>query len=147
MSGSPCILLVEDDPNFATALRSTLEIAGYEVSGIARSCTGALELAAQRRPDLAILDLNLEDNIDGVTLGFELSAGGIPIIYLTGDIAVAIRRAYGIASDFLEKPLRPSDLISSVEAVLSNNLPRASARAKGGHKSRFVMRLASSSWL
>ncbi|TQV81879.1 response regulator [Denitrobaculum tricleocarpae] len=123
MAPAPRILLVEDDPDFSSAVRSILERAGYEVSGIARTCSDALELAAQQRPDLAILDLNLEDSIDGVTLGFELSAGGVPIIYLTGDIAVAIGRAYEIASDFLEKPLRPSDLLASIEAILANNPP------------------------
>lgn len=120
MSVPACILLVEDDPDFAMAVRGILEGAGYEVSGIARTCTRALELVGERLPDLAILDFNLEDDIDGVTLGVELSAIGVPIIYLTGDITVVIRRAYEIASDFLEKPLRKADLLAAVEDTLAD---------------------------
>lgn len=124
------ILVVEDDPDFAMAVRCILEDAGYEVSGIARTCTQALELADKRAPDLAILDINLEDSIDGVTLGFELSASGIPIIYLTGNIATAVRRAYEIASDFLEKPIREKELLAAVEkSFRKHRFPAAHQRA------------------
>ncbi len=125
MSVPASILLVEDDPDFAMAVHSILVDAGYEISGVARSCTDALALASEQRPDLAILDFNLEDNIDGVTLGFELAASGIPIIYLTGEITVTIQRAYEIASDFLEKPVRKEDLLSSVEGIFANGAANA----------------------
>ncbi|WP_282606785.1 response regulator [Pelagibius sp. Alg239-R121] len=113
------ILLVEDDPDFASSVRLVLEDAGYEIIGIANNCSQALKLASERTPDLAILDLQLDDEIDGVTLGFELTASDVPIIYLTGDITIAIRQAYEIASDFLEKPLRSVDLLAAVENSLS----------------------------
>lgn len=118
MTPPTTILLVEDDPDFAAAVRDLLEAAGYEICGVARTCARALELAGRQTPDLAILDLQLEDEIDGVTLGFELTSLGVPIIYLTGDIAIAVRQAYEIASDFLEKPLRSADLLSAVERCL-----------------------------
>ncbi len=120
MSEQGSILLVEDDPDFSEAVRVVLETAGYEVRGVARTCAHALELAGEQLPDLAILDLQLEDNIDGVTLGFELTSLGVPIIYLTGDITIAIRQAYEIASDFLEKPLRSADLLVAVERCLES---------------------------
>lgn len=119
MAVSASILLAEDDPDFAAAVSSVLEDAGYDVSGIAHTCTQALKLAGEQLPDLAILDLNLDDEIDGITLGIELSAIGVPIIYLTGDITIAVRRAYEIASDFLEKPLRKADLLAAVEDTLA----------------------------
>lgn len=118
MTAPISILLVEDDPDFASAVRDVLETAGYNVCGVARTCAAALELVSDQVPDLAILDLQLDDEIDGVTLGFELSSLGVPIIYLTGDIAIAVRQAYEIASDFLEKPLRSTDLLAAVKRSL-----------------------------
>ncbi len=123
MPTTPSILLVEDDPDFSAAVRDVLETAGYQVSGVARTCTAALELANRQTPDLAILDLQLDDEIDGVTLGFELTSLGVPIIYLTGDITIAIRQAYQIASDFLEKPLRSTDLLAAVKRSLEAQKP------------------------
>ena len=128
MTAPTSILLVEDDPDFASAVRVVLEDAGYAVCGVASTCGQALKLAGECAPDLAILDLQLEDEIDGVTLGFELSSNGIPIIYLTGDIAIAVRQAYEIASDFLEKPLRSADLLAAVRNCLATETSGQSER-------------------
>jgi len=90
MSADPrgIVLHVEDDPQVRRALAMLLGADGYEL-GSAASGTEALRLVAQGlRPDVLIVDFNLEDDLNGAeaaeqlrrTLGYAL-----PIILLTGD--------------------------------------------------------------
>ncbi|MFZ0325138.1 MAG: response regulator, partial [Actinomycetes bacterium] len=62
MSGSR-ILCVEDDPTLARALGINLRARGYEVD-VANTGGQALRIAADRHPDVVVLDLGLPD-MDG----------------------------------------------------------------------------------
>jgi two-component system, OmpR family, KDP operon response regulator KdpE len=57
------VLVVDDDPQLSRALRITLRAAGYEVATVGDG-RAALHEAADRLPDLVILDLGLPD-LDG----------------------------------------------------------------------------------
>ena len=57
------VLIVEDDPDTADAIRTVLAHWGHEVC-IARDGATGIDLAARFRPDVAMLDLSLPD-IDG----------------------------------------------------------------------------------
>src|SRR4051794_17951092 len=61
-------LIVDDSPTFIEAARALLEREGVSVVGVASTAADALRQAAQLRPDIALLDINL-----GGESGFELA--------------------------------------------------------------------------
>ena len=67
---SPQVLLVEDDPAIVELMQLVLADEGLSVD-VARTGTKALEMARQRRPQVAILDLGLPE-MYGKTLGQNL---------------------------------------------------------------------------
>ena len=58
------VLIVDDHPSFRATARLLLEAEGYEVVGEAETGTAAVNKAAELKPDLVVLDVNLPD-IDG----------------------------------------------------------------------------------
>ena len=58
------ILLVDDDDDFAAAVRTFLELHGYEVHRAADARAG-LTLAMQVRPDLVLMDVIMDERTDG----------------------------------------------------------------------------------
>jgi DNA-binding NarL/FixJ family response regulator len=65
------LLLVEDQAVVATNLKAQL-VHGYKVCGIAALSEEALTLARQHRPELALMDIRIQGEIDGIetTEGF-----------------------------------------------------------------------------
>ena len=57
----PDLLLVDDHPLMRQGIRDLVVSAGYQVVGEASNMTGAIELARQLRPAMAIVDVTLED--------------------------------------------------------------------------------------
>lgn len=54
------VLIVEDDPLIAMDVEQALRAAGYDVCGVASSEEGALLMAADTHPDLAVVDVKLD---------------------------------------------------------------------------------------
>jgi two-component system cell cycle sensor histidine kinase/response regulator CckA len=123
------VLIVEDNPITRKLLRVALEIGGYEVIDASDGRT-ALEITAERRPDLLVLDYVLPD-MDGLELLAEIRRRGpaeIPAIVVTGMVSRLdeFRRRAGPSTHFLPKPVEPSHLL---EAVRGHLAPPASKRA------------------
>ncbi len=68
------VLIVDDHPSFRATARALLEAEGYEVVGEAENGVQALRLAAELRPELVLLDVQLPD-FDGFEVASRLSAG------------------------------------------------------------------------
>ncbi|HET9213608.1 MAG TPA: response regulator [Gaiellaceae bacterium] len=66
MSDAPVVLVADDDPDILTLMRFRLEREGYEVLAAADG-QSALDLALQRTPDLAVLDVMMP-RLDGYEL-------------------------------------------------------------------------------
>ena len=119
------ILLVEDDADSAEALVILLEMQGYEVR-LATSCHGAWtllseSLAADRLPDLMIVDLMLPDG-DGVELVEHLAkAGPVPPVILHSAAPENVLNAAGrrIGAMVLRKPTDWDRLMVTVREVTS----------------------------
>lgn len=112
------LLIIEDDPILALAFASTLEGADHAVVGVAYNAEEALEIAAQEEGiDLALMDINLEGNDEGIDLARQLRTRfGIPSLFVSGQIAVAQANA-DVALGLMRKPFPPADLRRAVEAV------------------------------
>ena len=77
------VLIVEDRYLIASELAEQVRELGGEVMGPARSLDAARELVSAQAPDLALLDVNLEDELV-FPLVEELTRGDTPVILLTG---------------------------------------------------------------
>jgi CheY-like chemotaxis protein len=69
------VLVVDDHPSFRATARAVLEAEGFLVVGEAASGPEALELAAELRPDLVLLDVQLPE-LDGFEVATRLRANG-----------------------------------------------------------------------
>ncbi|MEU2159160.1 response regulator transcription factor [Streptomyces sp. NPDC019396] len=113
------ILVVDDDPTVAEVVTGYLERAGFAVRRAADG-PGALFAAAERWPDLVVLDLMLP-GMDGLEVCRRLRGRGpVPVIMLTarGDEDDRILGLEIGADDYVTKPFSPRELVLRVESVL-----------------------------
>jgi two-component system, response regulator PdtaR len=79
------ILIVEDEFIVALNLRQIMSNMGFDVIGIAPDAATAEQLA-QRKPDIALVDLNLRDGPTGPEIGAKLSEEyGTTVLFLTAN--------------------------------------------------------------
>jgi len=128
MSGSPRVLVVEDDGDIAAVLRRSLGMEGYEVR-LAEDGEKALSESAVFEPDAVILDLGLP-KLDGVEVCRRLRKDGdVPILMLTARDSLD-DRVVGLdsgADDYLVKPFERKELLARLRALLRRRPPRGSA--------------------
>ena len=113
------ILLVEDDASIVENLTEYLTGEGYRVQSAPGQQT-ALDLAAQERFDLVLLDVSLADG-NGFTVCRAIKADyHIPVIFLTasGDEYSTVAGFDVGADDYIAKPFRPRELLSRIKNVL-----------------------------
>ena len=117
------ILIVDDEPNVRLNYRVTLETEGFEVWE-ASDGRAALHELADKKFDLAILDMRMPE-MDGLELLESMRERNIqtPVVIITayGDIPHAVRAIKLGAIDFLEKPLTPEVLRSTVGEILGRH--------------------------
>lgn len=79
------VMVIEDEMIIAMDLKGIVQSMGHEVTGVARTHSAALELAAQKRPDLILADIQLADGSSGIDAVNELlrDLGDIPVIFIT----------------------------------------------------------------
>ncbi|MFT5820554.1 MAG: DNA-binding LytR/AlgR family response regulator [Crocinitomix sp.] len=77
------ILIVENDPLIVEDLQDKLETLGYPKTEIADNVADALALVKQARPDVVLVDIELNGPLSGIDLGGELHRKQIPFIYLS----------------------------------------------------------------
>jgi len=113
------ILVVDDEPRYRYLLRVNLEARGYEVWP-ATCGEDALDLLAQREPDLIILDLRLP-GVDGFEVCRAIrSASTVPVLMLTAltDHADRVRGLDSGADDYVPKPFNVEELLARVRSLL-----------------------------
>jgi signal transduction histidine kinase len=78
------ILVVEDESIVAFNLQQRLSQLGYDVPAIAVSGQESFELVAQTQPDLVLMDIHIQGDLDGIEVAERLQqTHAIPVIYLT----------------------------------------------------------------
>jgi two-component system, OmpR family, KDP operon response regulator KdpE len=113
------ILVVDDEPQILRALRVVLREAGFEAIP-AETASEALDRAAVRPPDAAIVDLVLPDG-DGVEVTRRLREWSeMPIIVLSavGEESEKVRALEAGADDYVTKPFGPRELVARLQAAL-----------------------------
>ena len=115
------ILVVEDEPGIAEAIRSNLSARGFRVD-LAETGRAAIEAFANIRPDLTLLDLGLPD-IDGTEVIRRVrETDSTPIIVLSVREAEGEKvRALDLgADDYLTKPFGVNELLARIRVALRN---------------------------
>lgn len=114
------VLVVEDDQPIRSALDVALRGEGYEVRAEPDG-TAIDKVAAQFRPDLAILDVRLPAGPDGYGLARILrGSNDMPVLFLTAADGIEDRLAGFRAGgdDYLVKPFSMAELLARAQALL-----------------------------
>ncbi|MGN6372595.1 MAG: response regulator transcription factor [Solirubrobacteraceae bacterium] len=113
------VLVVDDEPQILRALRVVLRDAGFEVVP-AETAAEALDRAAVRPPEAAIVDLMLPD-IDGVEVTRRLREWSeMPILVLSaiGEEDQKVKALQAGADDYITKPFGSRELVARLQAAL-----------------------------
>ena len=111
------ILIVEDEPLIALSLAEELTRAGHSVIGPVGTSAEAMRLADTERPDLALVDIDLERKLAGISVARHLTLDlHIPSIYVTGQRAAAQRHA-DTALGVITKPFQLSDITKALDVA------------------------------
>jgi len=129
------ILIIDDDPDISEAMRLILETADHEVAE-ARDGQSGLAKVKEFNPDLIILDVMMESDSAGFHVAYQLRSADpnseyapyakVPILMIT---AIGTQKGMAFSpetdadflpvDDFVEKPVRPDDLLNKVKKLLA----------------------------
>ena len=123
MSVRRLVLIADDDEDILALVTATIERSGHEVMAVADGAA-ALSAMAERRPDLAVLDIAMPE-LDGLEVLRRLRADDemrdLPVILLTAQAQAAdVERGFATgASAYVRKPFSPRDLATRVDDLLA----------------------------
>lgn len=114
------IMVVEDDPVMAADLMDVLVGAGHGVVGPFSDAAAAATAAGLHAVDLALVDINLIGDGDGVALARALKeTWGVPVMFLSGDVAAAARHAR-LATALVLKPYGRRDVLAAIARAVDS---------------------------
>jgi DNA-binding response OmpR family regulator len=122
MPGSRKILIVDDEAKVAETLELIFSTRGYDVR-TAASAEEAIEILAEWRPELAIVDVMLP-RMNGIDFGIALKSNypNCVVLLLSGHPGTAelldVARERGHNFDILAKPLHPAFILDTVSSLL-----------------------------
>ena len=121
MNRSSHILIIDDEANLRQTMARILQREGYEVTTAADGKEG-LELLARHSVDLVYLDIRMP-HINGLDVlkTIHTYQPQLPVILFTAqpDLHTAIQALHYGASDYLLKPLKPSQILEHTKAILA----------------------------
>ncbi len=128
------ILIVEDERVTAEDLRDTLTDLGYSVTAAVSSAADAIEQAEGNPPDIALMDIRIQGEMDGTLAAVVLRERfNIPVIYLTAhvDSATVGRAKESGPIGYITKPFQAASLHASIEIALHRHREDLKTREKG----------------
>ena len=120
----PKILVVEDEAVIAMDIEDRLERMGYEVVGNATNGEQAIKLAERHRPDLALMDIHIRGDRDGIEVAAIVAERfDIPCVFLTAysDEATIQRAIRTQANGYLLKPFQDREMRATIELALTKH--------------------------
>ena len=118
------ILIVEDDKMLCAIFEMFIMQLNYELIGISQTGNEAIELCKLNKPDVILMDIHLEGDINGIETSKKIhKLYNIPVIFVTSDIEEdTIKSAiYENTYGFLMKPVYKSTLGVTVEFALAKH--------------------------
>ncbi|HZI51980.1 MAG TPA: EAL domain-containing protein [Terriglobia bacterium] len=115
------MLVVEDERIVSMDLQRRLKAMGYEIAGAAVSGEEAIEKAESLRPDMVLMDIMLDGELDGTQAAEIIRARfSIPVIYLTAyaDSATLERAKITEPFGYILKPFEERELHGHIEIAL-----------------------------
>ncbi len=114
------ILVVEDEGIVAQDIRQTLVSLGYAVPATVASAEEALRAAEEKPPSLALLDIRIRGELDGIATAEVLRDRGIPVVFLTSysDEVTLMRARAAQPFGYLLKPFNERELRAAIETAL-----------------------------
>ncbi|WP_176596187.1 MULTISPECIES: response regulator [Sphingobium] len=111
-----CVLVVEDEYFLASDLSALLAEEGFSVIGPHGSLFGAVKAITEQRPDIALLDLNLQGEMS-FPLMDELMARSVPIVIVSGYDGQALPERYEGCTR-VAKPYARADILGAIGKAL-----------------------------
>jgi CheY-like chemotaxis protein len=120
------ILIVEDERLIAVDLQRRLTRLGYAVVALAASGTEAIQKALALRPDVVLMDIRLQGDMDGVEAAQQIHASAaIPVVFMTAYVDEDTQQRVRATSSWgcLYKPFTSHQVQLALEQVLSAHPP------------------------
>jgi len=127
------ILLVEDEGITGQDVQQCLAALGYCVVGWASQGREAITLAEQLRPDLILMDVGLQGEMDGIQAAQEIQQRAhIPVVFLTGfrDEETLHRAVLTGPMGYLVKPFQDVELRSAIEVAIYKHRAEVAVRER-----------------
>ncbi|MEA1970542.1 MAG: PAS domain S-box protein [Thermodesulfobacteriota bacterium] len=135
------ILIVEDERIIALEMRHKLESMGYDVSAIVSSGEEAVRKAEELHPDLVLMDIILQGEMDGVEAAGQIRTRfNIPVVYVTANVSddrmEGIKRSEPFGCVF--KPFEDVELRAAIDIALYRYKMEAKLRkSEKGYRALF----------
>lgn len=117
---SRSIFIIEDEGLIALMLQKFLSSQNFSISGIAKEGLKAIEMIQVLNPDLVVMDVNIQGDMNGVETFKKIRGfSNIPIIFLTGNTVEIITDEEACKGvPIFEKPISLSDLKKMIDKML-----------------------------
>ena len=115
------ILIVEDDSDVVGYIEHLLKSLGYGVCAVISSGKAAIQKAEEAHPDLALIDMMLAGDMDGIAVAEQMRVRfNIPVVYLTAYVDQRLLKRAQIAEPFgyVLKPFAERRLHLNIEIAL-----------------------------
>jgi PAS domain S-box-containing protein len=147
--GQLSVLIVEDESILAAHLASKVKLLGYRVVGPVPTGEEAISLAQLERPDIALLDIRLDGELDGIQTAARLKhSRDIPIIFLTAHSdQETLKRASEVGPfGYILKPFEERDLATQLEITLYKHQAETSLRRSEERYRAFIQNSSEGIW-
>lgn len=117
------ILIIEDELIIAENMKEMLHELDYEVIGIACNKVEAYDILEEKIPDIALIDIKLQQGDDGIELANSIKEEhDLPVVFVSSlsDKETIERAKFIKPGGYIVKPFEKSDLYSSIEIALFN---------------------------
>jgi DNA-binding LytR/AlgR family response regulator len=118
------VLIVEDELIIAEDMKEMLRELQYHVIGIASDFEEAGKILSSCVPDIALLDIHLQGNEDGITLALAIRERfDIPVVFISSysDRKTVERAKQARPEGYIVKPFTKEDLFTSIEIAIFNH--------------------------